>query len=199
MKWSIIIVFCLASNIYSFAQVFPSELWHEGKITLTTEETYKGKIKYDLEKGIVQVDTGERLLTYSAKSIFHFEIFDTTVESYREFYVLPYGLVSSYKTPVIFEVLVEGSITLLSRESITTRNVQTPYYYGSHQKEVLIYEYFFLDSEGNITRYTNKKKDLLAVLSARQSQVSEYIRANRLNFDDRNDLIRIIAFYNALL
>ncbi|MEN8249483.1 MAG: hypothetical protein ABFS32_11170 [Bacteroidota bacterium] len=199
MRYTIILIFTLLVTNSSLAQVFPSELWHEGKMILANEEILKGKIKYDLQKDIVQVDTGEKIYTYSAKSIFYFEIFDSTVDSQREFYVLPYGLVSNYKTPVIFEVLVEGNITLLSREHITTKNVQSPYYYGSYQKEVLVYEYYFLDTEGNITRYHMKRKDLMSILSKRQKQVSEYMRANRLDHDKRNDLVRIIAFYNALI
>lgn len=199
MRLIIVLLFSLHLFLPVSAQVFPSELWHDGKMVLTSEEIIKGKIKYDLQKGIVQVDTGKRLLTFSAKSIFYFEIFDSTIDAQREFYVLPYGLVSNYKIPVIFEVLVEGNITLLSREYITTRNVQSPYFYGSYQREILAYEYYFLDTQGNITLYTMKKKDLLEVLSKRQKQVSEYIRANRLNSDKRNDLVRIIAFYNALI
>ena len=198
MRYTIIIAL-LYFSIPARAQVFPSELWHEGKMVLASEEVIKGKLKYDLQKGIVQVDTGNRLLTYSAKSIFYFEIFDSTIETQREFYVLPYGLVSSYKIPVIFEVLVEGNLTLLSREYVTTRSIQSPYFYGSYQREVLAYEYYFLDSEGNITLYSMKRKDLMEILSNRQKQVSEYIRANRLNTDKRNDLVRIIAFYNALI
>ena len=174
-------------------------MWHEGKIVLTSDETLKGEIKYDLIRNIVQVDTGKKLYTYSAKSIFHFEIFDKTVESLREFYVLPYGLVTSYKAPVIFEVLVEGNITLLSREYITTKSIQNPYSYGTYQKEVVVYDYFFLDNKGNITRYSMKKRDLHIVLVKKKKQVLEYMKANRLDHDKRNDLVRIIAFYNALI
>ena len=79
------------------------------------------------------------------------------------------------------------------------KNVQNPYSYGNYSKEVLIYEYYFLDKNGNITKYTQKKKDLMNVLAIRKNQVTEYIKSNRLHHDKRNDLIRIIAFYNALL
>jgi len=194
----LVIVFSFFLQL-GFSQEFPSEMWHEGKLVLVSEETISGKLKYDQVKGIVQADIDGKILTYSAKSIFHFEIYDITSESYREFYVLPYGLVTSYKAPVIFEVLVEGNLTLLCREYILTKNIQSPYSIGSYAKEVLTYDYFFLDRTGNITKYTLKKKDLYSAISKRQNQVIEYMKANRLHHDRRNDLVRVIAFYNALI
>ena len=199
MRFVVALFFIVLFQFQVSAQIFPSEMWHEGKLMLVSEDTLPGKIKYDLPKGIVQVDIGTKIYTYSAKNIFFFEIYDITSEHYREFYVLPYGVASSYKIPVIFEVLVEGNISLLSQEYVGVKNVQNPYSYGNYSKEVLIYEYYFLDKNGNITKYTQKKKDLMNVLAIRKNQVTEYIKSNRLHHDKRNDLIRIIAFYNALL
>ena len=197
---SVLLTIFLTFVLYSgFSQTFPSEIWHEGKLFLVNEEVYSGKIKYDQTKGIVQVEEDGKILTFSANSIFHFEIYDITSESYREFYVLPYGLLSSYKTPVIFEVLIEGNITLLSREYVSLENIQNPYSLGSYTKEILVYDYFFLDKTGDITKYTMKKKDLYSIVYKRQKEVVEFMKANRLHHDKRNDLVRIIAFYNALL
>jgi len=199
MRIALALFFIVLFQIQSNAQVFPSELWHEGKLVLVSEDTLQGKLKYDLPKGIVQIDLNEKVYTYSAKNIFYFELYDITSEHYREFYVLPYGVASSYKTPVIFEVLIEGNISLLSQEYVGVKNIQNPYSYGNYSKEVLVYDYFFLDKNGNITKYTQKKKDLLTALAKRKNQVVEYMKANRLRHDKRNDLVRIIAFYNALL
>ena len=200
MKTALVAILFTFVYHLGFSQTFPSELWHEGKMVLVTEEVISGLIKYDQVKGIVQVEVGEKTYTYSAKAIFHFKIYDATADSYREFYSLPYGLVTSYKTPVIFEVLIEGNITLLSREYIVTKSVQDPFSLGSsYPRELLVYDYYFLDKEGNITEYTMKKKDLYNALSKRQSQVAEYMKTNRLRHDSRNDLIRIILFYNALI
>jgi hypothetical protein len=197
---SVSLTFLLTFVLFSgFSQTFPSELWHDGKLFLVNEEVYTGRIKYDQTKGVVQVEVDEKVLTFSANSIFHFDIYDITSESYREFYVLPYGLLSSYKTPVIFEVLIEGNITLLSREYVSLENIQNPYSLGSYTKEILVYDYFFLNKNGDITKYTLKKRDLYTIVSKRQKEVTEFMKANRLHHDKRNDLVRIIAFYNALL
>ncbi|RLD20895.1 MAG: hypothetical protein DRI71_09785 [Bacteroidetes bacterium] len=199
MKAAVSAIFLTFLVHIGFSQTFPSEMWHEGQLVLVTEEVISGVLKYDQVQGIVQVEVGEKIYTYSAKSIFHFKIYDSTADSYREFYSLPYGLVTSYKVPVIFEVLIEGNITLLSREYVVTKNIQDPFSFGSYAKEVLVYDYYFLDKEGNITKYTLKKKDLYNALSKRQSQIIDYMKTNRLRHDKRNDLIRVILFYNALI
>lgn len=204
MKKELLAIF-LTFTFYltGLAQQFPSDLWHEGKLVLANEDEYEGLLKYDLDRGIVQVEQGEKIFTFSSQSIFYFTIYDATVEARREFYVLPYAMVSNYKAPVIFEVLVEGNITLLCRERIASKNVTTtnPYYLNTptYQQDVLVYDYYFLDREGNITPYNFKKKELLQAVRKRQSQVMEFIKKNRLKFDRRTDLVRIIAFYNALL
>lgn len=199
MKSALLTIFLTFILQLGFSQDFPSEMWHEGKLVLVSDESISGLLKYDQVKGIVQVHKDAKILTYSAKSIFYFEIYDITSESYREFYVLPYGLVTSYKAPVIFEVLVEGNLTLLCREYVLTKNIQSPYSIGSYAKEVLAYDYYFLDREGNIIKFTLKKKDLYSAVAKRQNQVIEYMQANRLHHDRRNDLVRVIAFYNALI
>ena len=199
MKNIFLTIFFTFMLFSGYSQEFPSELWHDGELVLVTDEIISGKLKYDQINGIVQVDLGNKILTYSARSIFHFEIYDRTSESYREFYTLPYGLITSHKAPVIFEVLVEGNLTLLTREYIVTKNIQSSYTVGGYYKEVLAYDYFFLDRDGNISKYSMKKKDLYDVLYKRQNQVIEFMKANRLHHDNRNDLVRVIAFYNALI
>jgi len=186
-------------SLSAVSQEFPSEIWHNGKMVLVSEDTLVGKIKYDLTRDIVQVEVRDNTFTYSAQKIFFFEIFDKTTESYREFYVLPYGLVTSYKAPVIFEVLVRGNITLLSREFIGIKNVQNPYSFGSYSQKILEYYYYFLDREGSITKFTTKKRDLFTITAKKQDQVMEFMKANKLNHESRNDLVRIINFYNSLL
>ena len=185
------------------AQEFPSELWHDGKMVLVEEDTLVGKLKYDMTQDIVQVQVNDKMYTYGASKIFYFDIFDETVDYYRQFYTLPYGLISNYKVPVIFEVLIEGNVTLLSREKIILKSSQinSSYMYSpsSYNREVLTYEYFFLDRTGNITEYTLKKKSLFAALQKREQQVSKFIRTNGLRIDRRSDLIRIISFYNGII
>jgi hypothetical protein len=199
-----ILLLLLTVTSWAQAQKFPSDLWHDGKMVLVTDDTIVGKLKYSMDQEIVQVRSGDKLFTFGANKILYFELFDKTVDYHRQFYTIPYGLISSYKVPVIFEVLIEGNITLLAREKITLKSSQISSYsyrYAptSYSREVLTYDYYFLDKKGTITHYSLKKKDLLRMLKNRQQQVSRFMQANNLHADRRSDLIRIISFYNGII
>ena len=181
------------------AQQFPSDLWHEGKIILLEGDTLKGNIKYDLQQDLVQYGIADQRTTaFSARKVLFFEIFDTSVKKYRQFFALPFTTASGYKAPVFFELLEEGKMTLLSRESVEYKTYSSPYYMGSYSRLVLVYKYYFLDEKGNISEFTGNKNDLLDLMNKKSDEVEKYIKANKLKFDDKYDFARIVAYYNSL-
>ncbi|MGI9542121.1 MAG: hypothetical protein ACR2MX_02615 [Cyclobacteriaceae bacterium] len=202
---SVVLCFIILSGAWqAVAQQFPSEIWHEGKVVLTNDQTYKGLIKYNLEGDLIQLNSNNTLQAYSSKKILYFEIFDEAVESYRQFYSLPYQVSEDYETPILFEVLYEGSsLTLLAREMIATESV-APYnsYYGRssyyYTRNKLVYQYYFLDEKGQITWYSNKKRDLVRIMGKQSDEIKKFIGSHNLNVDRRRDLERITAYYNTL-
>ena len=208
MRKGIIIFLLILLNGIGFAQDFPSELWHNGKLVLLSEDTIVGKIKYDLQNDIIQINIGNTLQTYSARKILYFEIFDETIESYRHFYALPYNVQSNYKVPLLFEVLYEGHLSLLCKEEVVTESVPQynsyPYSnYGSspynQSRARLSYKYYFLDEKGTIQNYNMKKNELMSFFKKHNQQVKQYIKKNNLKHDKMRDLVRVTAYYNALL
>jgi len=211
MAGGLLILLTLLSTGTAHAQ-FPSELWHEGKIVLVEGDTLRGLVKYDLSQNLVQYTMQDkRIEAFSARKVLFFEIFDATVRRYRQFFALPYVGTNSgadYKTPVFFELLTEGALTLLSREELTTRMVSntSPYYYGgfyspmsSRSQIVLVYTYYVLDENGNITEFTGNKADLLLLMGKKSEEVEKYMKANKLRYEDRSDFVRIVAYYNSLM
>ena len=181
------------------AQKFPSDLWHEGKIVLVEGDTLRGSVKYDLQQDLVQYGVAnERTTAFSARKVLYFEIFDNSVRRYRQFFSLPFTATSGYKAPVFFELLEEGKMTLLSRESIEYRTYNSPYYMGSYSRLVLVHKYYFLDDKGEISEFNGNKNDLLHMMKNKGDEVEKYIKANKLRHDDKNDFTRIVAYYNSL-
>jgi hypothetical protein len=139
----------------------------------------------------------------------YFEIFDETIDSYRHFYALPYRVQANYEAPMIFEVLYEGHLSLLCREEIVTESVPQynayPYGYYNNQfnqsRTRLNYEYYFLsqDGEGKIMNYNMKKNELFTFFGKREKDIKQYFRKNKLKHDRMRDLVRVTAYYNALL
>ena len=198
-NFSSVFVLLFFLSVPGVAQQFPSDLWHEGKIILLEGDTLKGNIKYDLQQDLVQYGIADQRTTaFSARKVLFFEIFDTSVRKYRQFFALPFTTTSGYKAPVFFELLEEGKMTLLSRESVEYRTYSSPYYMGSYSRLVLVYKYYFLDEKGNIAEFTGNKNDLLDLMNKKSDEVEKYIKANKLKFDDKYDFARIVAYYNSL-
>ncbi|WKN43095.1 hypothetical protein [Tunicatimonas pelagia] len=184
-------------------QYFPSEVWHEGSVTTVDGESSRGKIKYNLETDLIQFSSNNTIKTYSARKIIFFEIFDAEYGRYREFYALPYQMEGDYKAPRLFEVLYENTLTLLCREEIVqqTSAINDPFFYGNQMftRFRLEYEYYFLDHDGEIQYYSQKKDDLYNMFPKNKAKVEQYIKKNKLKPNRQRDLVRVTAYYNSLL
>lgn len=207
MKKFVLFVLIVSSSPL-LAQKFSLDYWHDGKIVLENGDTLRGSIKYDLDD-LLQLKHDQRLETYTARKVLLFEIFDQTYSRYRQFYSLPYSENGSYKSPVFFEVLTEGKITLLAREKVEVRTYNNyPYYspypgmyprgnYGSQR--VLVNLYFLLKENGNIESFSGKKNDWYDLMGYRANMMHDYVKDNNLSFDKKYDVKRIIDYYNSLL
>jgi hypothetical protein len=190
----------LLATSSAYAQEWPFELWHEGKIVRTEGDTLKGLVKYDLMQDLVQYTVHDRKAeVYTARKILFFEIFDATIHKYRQFFALPYSLGGTYKTPVFFELLEEGKMTLLARERLELKTYSSPYYVGTYSRAVMVYTFYLLKEDGTIEEFNGNKNDLLDLMGKQSDAVEKYMKANRLKFDDRYDLAKIVAYYNSLV
>jgi len=201
MKRSVfIITLCLLSSLGANAQ-FSNEVWHEGFLVTTEEDTLKGLIKYDMEANIVQlIINRSKVQTFSSHKVFYFEIFDKVVKNYRQFYSIPYEVNYDYTIPIIFEVLYEAPLSLLAREAVVQENVpnSSVYWSGSVVQDKMMQTFYFLDRKGNIQMFTGKRSELLTIMARKSNDVKNFIKKNNLKTDEVRDLIRITAFYNSI-
>jgi hypothetical protein len=180
-------------------QQFAFEYWHTGRAVLDTGDTLRGNIKYELQSDILQVQANKKLESFTARKVLFFEIFDETVKRYRTFYSLPFSQAGQYKAPVFFELLEEGKLTVLCRESLEYRTTSSSfYYYGNYTRLVLVYKYFILKENGDIEEFNGKKNDWYELMRNKADEVESYVKSNRLDFNDKYELGRIIAYYNSL-
>ncbi len=186
---------------------FPSMIWHKGNIYGSDGQTFTGLVKYDLENNLVQLQE-TNINTFTASNVTYFEIYDEIFGGIRKFYSLPYSLSSGYETPIFFEVLTEGDdIALLCREYIATDSRSMGAYgpmgmnpFWGPQTMMgyrLAFNYYFFKN-GKIQKYSLKKKDLFDMLSGHDDEIDLFMRKNRLEHDQRGDLLRITAYYNQL-
>jgi len=196
---SFLLFICLIASSLTYAQTFPFEEWHDGKVVLESGDTLKGSIKYDLQD-LLQVRHQNKMESFSARKVLLFEFFDQGYKRYRTFYSLPYSANGSYKSPVFFEVLTEGKITVLSREKVEFRTYgYSPFMYGSYNtRKVLVNIYYLLRDNGNIQDFGGRRSEWLGLMGNQGDDVLDYAKENRLDFDKKYDLKRIIDYYNSL-
>ena len=199
----------LLSN-YGFAQQFPSDIWHKGMLVTNEGDTIEGDLKYDFESQSIQLDNGQTLKAYNVNNLFFFEIYDNTIRDYRQFYSLMYEVGYEYSVPVLFEMMIEGKISLLLRERIvaeTNQSYSPSYYsygimpsfsnnYGYVNK--VKYDYFFLTDDGKIHRFKGRKKDILALMEDKYTVMKEYISKNKISLKKMNDIARVVNYYNII-
>jgi len=209
IKLGLLLIF-IGLSTFSMAQdrnQFPSQIWHKGTLFLTDGSSVNGLVKYDLETNLVQLQE-ETVNTFSASNVTSFDIFDENYKGIRKFYSLPYALNGGYETPIFFEVLTQGEhIALLCREYIATdtRGINNwagmgmnPFWGPQNVSGFrLAFTYYFLKN-GRMERYSGKKKDLFDLLPGYDEDLDLYMRKNRLEHDQRGDLLRIAAYYNEL-
>jgi len=210
MKKIFLLLFFTACIILTgFSQnKFPSQIWHKGKVVTVEGQVFTGLVLYDLENNIVQLQR-ESIQTFGASNLSQFEIFDEIYGGVRTFYSLPYALATDYLTPVFFEVLTQGEdVALLCREYIATDNrgmgmygamMMNPMWAGPMMGTGLrlAFNYYFF-KDGEIQRYSQKKRDLMVFFDDHEDEVKLFMRKNRLSHDKRGDLLRITAYYNQI-
>jgi hypothetical protein len=200
MKRSVLVLISLISYSIVYGQEFSSDLFHEGFLVTNKKDTLRGALKYDMQQNIVHMIDQGKIKTYSSQKIFYFEIFDVTVDNYRQFYAMPYKVGMSYKIPILFELQYEGPLSLLTREAIIQESVPNTgsYWGGGFTQLRLVYSFYFVNKKGDITMFTGRKKELMELMKDKSKYLKEYIKEYKLQVDEIQDLIRITAFYNSI-
>lgn len=195
------IIFVFVSSA-AFGQIWPFEYWHDGKLVLETGDTLKGKIKYEIDSDIIQLEQTGTLQSFTSRKIVYYEIFDATSSRYRQFYSIPYSSSGGYKSPTFFELVAEGKLTLLSQEALENKSYNSGYSgyygYGSISRVILVNKYFVLDDKGQMEIFSGTKKDLFIMMDNRNDEVKKFIKVNRLDVAYKYDLARIFEYYNSL-
>jgi hypothetical protein len=196
------ILLCCAlvlTSVAVSAQQWSFEYWHEGKAVLESGDTLKGKIKYEIDKDLIQIDVQGALQSLTSRKVIFYEIFDAVSGRYRQFYSVPFSLTGGYKAPTFFELLSEGKLTLLAREALENRSYNTGYYaYGTINRLVLVDKYFVLDEKGNVNPFSGKRADLLELMKSRDEEIKRFMRTSNVDMDRKSDVVRTFAYYNAL-
>ena len=199
MKFLVFIVLGFCFTEINAQQRYSFEFWHDGKVVLESGDTINSKIKYNLQTDIIQTSVNKKVQAYSARKVLSFEIFDIVEKQYRQFYSMPFTTSAEYKSPIFFELLVEGKMTLLCRENLEYRTITNSFNaFGNTQRLVMVYHYYLLKEDGEVVDVKDTKSIWLELMGNKQEQVHKYAKENKLDFDKKYELAKIVTYYNSL-
>ncbi|ANQ48719.1 hypothetical protein KMW28_09525 [Flammeovirga yaeyamensis] len=189
------------------AQEFPSEYWHFGEVDLNDGTTLKGKLKYSLEEGVesIQIIVNGVIKSFGAQNVRSFQIMDAMTRRERYFYSLPFKQSKGYVKNHFFELLEDGEpYILLIRERIAEIS-ETSYdpYWGSNynsRRRVLVYDFYLMDMYAEIRQVdTRKLETMLVYFGKYKDKVEAFIKVNKLDYQDREDFLQIVRYYDTLV
>ena len=73
MRKSFFVIFLCLFALQGFSQEFSSEVWHDGYLVTSDQDTLSGLLKYDMEANVVQVIQNQVVKTFSSHKIFYVE------------------------------------------------------------------------------------------------------------------------------
>lgn len=215
MKSALLILF-LAIPIAVWSQGFPQDQWYEGSVTLDNGQTKKGIIKYDLNANSIQLSVNDKIETYHASQFYTFSIIMREEKLKRDFYVLPFKNKAGYDRPTIFELITEGTKSLLAREYIATSTSSAgsysgysrygyryPYYNpsplgGGATRRYLAFNLYLADDKGAVTELNSKKSDVIEMLGNHEKALKRYLKKEKLKVDRVADMAKLVEYYNQL-
>jgi len=96
-----------------------------------------------------------------------------------------------------FEVLCEGECDLLLRHYIKYR-IEDGDDDPSNDQMYRLEAYYSRKNDESGERLNPSKKDIPLVLLDHQEELSAYLKENKLNLKDQEDLVKLFAYYNSL-
>lgn len=195
---------------------FAIEMWHVGFVLLNDGSKVEGLVKVDISNDEMQIDSNETIQTYAANQVSKFEVLIAGDENWKTFFTLPLRDKNGFYRPAFFELVVEGSTSLLFRDrivlstrvignssnerrwNIRNNNPNGPngevYYTRSLSREM-----FLLSSNGILTKLSNKRKKVINSFDGNHEELKRIIRRNRLNMKYSGHVKRLVEAYNKVV
>lgn len=203
------ILFALLSIGLSFqlaAQQFSQNYWHSGEVHLKGENSAPviGDLQYKLESDQIQLVVGNnRVKTFHASQISYVKFTDKLEGRLRHFFALPITDKQGYTRYQLFELLIEGEVSLLSRERIATRTQQTldPFRpYGSNfTTQVLEDDFYLADNEGKIRQVSRRKNQpAWQAFPDMRKEMKTYFENEKIDVLYREEMFKMVSHYNTL-
>lgn len=174
-------------------------LWCNGYVKLDDGEILEGEINYDLKFEVIQIKTNGMVRAFTAENVSHFSIFDPIKHRQRDYISLAYEVSNAYKRRTFFEVVADGSITVLRKSRYIRRPRITEDYRAKHiyLNTVCKHSYFAVKGSqwAEIEQF---EPTVLAWMDDFEKEIDQYINKYKLKLKKLNEKMHIVSIYNQL-
>lgn len=182
------------SNIRTYNQIKGSPYINEEFVSGTI---ISDSVSY--QKILLRYNAYEDRMEFKPKS--GVELYFDTPEKYKQFIIANKRYIYCNKLHEYFELLEEGKISLLKKESIILNESEPAQAFKDPKPAEFRTKppvYYISINNGDYVKI-KKDKDLLDAISSNKNEVQTYISKNKLKFKHEEDLQKIISYYNKLL
>lgn len=216
-KLLLCILFIGTISLSSFtvqAQRVDIQEWSKGRVVLTSGDTLTGPVTYHRTEDIVRVTLNDgSIQAFAPVNVVSFAASDGRFsQTFKPYMWNRDNDYSDYKAPAFFEQLNEGGYSLVKRETIVRRNVNSgpmyagygryydPYRYGNSSRYIdQVQDLFYLHTpDDKIISLRRPKRDLEDIFGKKNKEMKSFISANKLDYDNAHDLVLIVSHFNQI-
>jgi len=177
--------------------------WLQGSIVLFTEdEISERQIRYDLRNNRVEIEDEERIRVLEGFQVKEFHLLEEPPE------VSTYLNCASFESEEwlsgFFKVLVLGKLSLFVRyelpdeETYVNTSPRDRILTDKQEWEEKLKEKVFIGEAKEAYMLPASKKEILNFFGDQQGRIEKFAKENKLNLKNRNDLIKVVTFFNGL-
>ena len=210
------LVYFLSEAQAQYRSAIDVQEWPKGKVVLVSGDTLYGALTYYRTQDVINVlHEDGALSSLSPVNVEYFVAQEMPSGRSYTFRTLRWDMgkaYSDFKKPTFFEVLNQGALTLIMRESYIRRDagnmsgLRNNYFYdpafyqtgGANFTDQVRELYYILLPNGEIVGLRNLRKDLHALFGDKSKEVKSYVKSNKLDYEKPHQLVAIINYFNTI-
>jgi hypothetical protein len=178
--------------------VYLQDEWQSGSFILKPDVNFENyPIRYDIKNQYLEIKTGSEIKIAPLNKLKSFKFNGSKTE-----YVFKNaGEINHPGMTGVVQELVVGNFSLYVKPFIEVipANYNVALDSGNKIESFETREAIILVSENDYHDITKSGKRVLKLFGSTEDDVDNYARRNKLSFKDKEDLIKIVTFYNSLL
>lgn len=177
------------------------DYWSIGDVILFNGSTLEDlQMKFDIEKNHLEIKTENKVKLLEDSYIKEFTLLDSESGSKKRFMNCSLYKENGMKLIGFFESITDGKMSLFLKMEldIIKANYDAKFDVGDKSDKVVKVENYFIANGENVYRIAKNKKENLKIFGDNSERISSYIKNEKLSFKDKEDLQKIITYYNSI-